>query len=332
MPNAPNDPLLRGLDTPLRATYYPLGFPMEVQTNDPWVLAHLDGVFGIFPEAPPQDPPMRIRIACDPVGTEGPPWPRVVTRAYRDFFGVVGGGENYMMCDVARREGLAFFSPALLEDRDRVCTDFIEPFAYMVIQRHWATPVHASCVVRDGVGICMAGGSMSGKSTLAYFCAKSGYQLLSDNAIWLLNKGGDGNLRGNPARPRLRLPACELFPELRSLPVSRRPDGSEIIVPTEEMLRGRLTTIARLGPVVFLDRQSVEGASSIGHVAPEEAHRRLFADRNPRIDEPLVMQECERVIREAVRDGAYAMRYTTLDQALECLDRILEMHSSTRGK
>src|ERR1035441_165789 len=99
----------------------------------------------------------------------------------------------------------------------------------MTIQRHWATPLHAACVVRGGQGICLAGDSTAGKSTLAYFCAKSGYQVLSDNGVWLLNATDNRRLMGNPSRLRLRLPARDLFPELSRLPVSQRANGEEFL-------------------------------------------------------------------------------------------------------
>jgi len=323
MPNTTvsNDPLLRGLGTPLRRVYYPLGFQLQVETNDARVLAHAAASFGIFREGAPQSPPMHMRVLCDPDATAGPPWPKHSFRASGDLFTVVGGPENFLICDLQRREATGFFSPAMLEDRDYFCTDFLETFAYMTIQRHWATPIHAACVVRDGHGICLAGNSTSGKSTLAYFCAKSGYALLSDNSVWLLNGRENRNLLGNPSRLYLRVQARDLFPELSQLPASRRASGEEFLaIPTEQMIPGHLATEAKPGPFVFLDR--CEGPASFRRISTDEAHRRLFLDRNPAIDEPHVMRETERVIGEAICTGAYSMRYATLEQALACLDQL----------
>jgi hypothetical protein len=317
------DPLLRRLGTPLRAVYYPLGFPLEIETNDPRVLTHADASFGIFRQRSPQDPPLRLRVLCDPAATAGPPWPAHSYRASRDLFTVVSGPENFLVCDLQSREATGFFSPALLEDRDHFCTDFMESFVYMTIQRHWATPVHAACVVRDGVAICLAGDSNAGKSTLAYDCAKSGYELLSDNSVWLLNATEKRTLLGNPSRLRLRLPARDFFPELRALPVSTQANGDEYLaVPAQEMLAGHIVVEAQPGPFVFLDRRTTPAAPALEPVPLEEAHARLFRDRNPAIDEPHVLRETERVIGESIRAGAYSMRYTTLEQALACLEEI----------
>ncbi len=318
-----NDPLLRLLATPLRMVCYPLGFPLEVETNDARVLAHAAASFGIFGEGAPQSPPLRFRALCDPGATAGPPWPRHSYRGSGDLFTVVSGPENFMVCDLGRREATAYFSAALLDERDYFCTDFLESFVYMTIQRHWATPLHAAGVVRDGLGICLAGNSTAGKSTLAYFCAKSGYQLLSDNGVWLLNAADNPGLLGNPSRLRLRLPARKLFPELGHLPVSHRANDNEFVaVPTEQILPGRLATHAEPGPIVFLDRRTAPTLTALERVSPEETHRRLFFGRNLAIDEPSVIEASERTIRRAVRSGAYSMCYATLEQALECLNSI----------
>jgi len=314
---------LRRLGTPLRAVYHPLGFPLEVETNDARVLAHAAASFGVFREGRPQGPPMQMRVICDPHAKAQPPWPAHSFRASGDLFTLVGGPENFLICDLQRRQATAFLAPALLEDRDYFCTDFLESFVYMTIQRHWATPIHAACVVRDGQGICLAGNSTSGKSTLAYFCAKSGYALLSDNSVWLRNARENRNLLGNPSRLHLRVQARELFPELGGLPASRHANGQEFLaVPIAEMLPERLAIEAQPGPFVFLDRCAATAHPSLEPFSIEEAHRRLVADRNPNIDEPHVMRETERVIGEAVGAGAYSMRYATLQQALECLDQI----------
>jgi hypothetical protein len=317
------NPLLRGLATPLRGVYYPLGFPLEVESNDARVLAHATATFGIFREGAEQDPPMRIKVVCDPNGTAGPPWPAHSFRGFGDVYTVVGGAENFMVCDLERRQATAFFSPAFLQDRDYFCTTFLEGFVYMTIQRHWATPMHAACVVRDGCGICLAGDSTAGKSTLAYYCAKSGYGLLADNGVWLLNATENRSLLGNPSRLRLRLTARDLFPEVRGLPVSRRANGEDFLaVPIEQMLPRRWVTRAEPGPIVFLDRRTAPTPTVLEPVSPEEAFRRVFFDRSLTVDEPHVIRASERTIREAVRGGAYSMRYTSLEQALECLNQI----------
>ena len=162
---------------------------------------------------------------------------------------------------------------------------------------------------------------MSGKSTLAYFCAKSGYALLSDNSVWMRNARQNRNLLGNPSRLHLRVQARDLFPELGHLPASRHGSSEELLaVPTEKMLSGHVVTEAKPGPFVFLDRR--EGPASVLRIPSDEAHRRLFLDRNPAVDEPHVMQLNKRVIEETVGAGAFVMRYGTLSQALECLNQV----------
>ncbi|GEM_PF-6185091 len=323
------DPLLRSVETPLHATFHPHGFPLEIETNDSRLLAHAAASFGIFSPSATPYPPIRMRIVCDHEATAGPPWPKLAYRASRDTFLMVSGTENFLTCHAERREAAGFFSPSMLDDQVYFCTNFLESFVYMIIQRHWVAPFHAACVVRDGRGFCLAGNSGSGKSTLAYFCAKSGYRMLSDNLVWVLRSRENQKLLGNPSRLRLRVATRELFPELNGLPVSEEGNERFFAIPTQEMLHGRLVTEAQLGPIVFLERQSGSGRSKIEagveRVSADEAHRRLWVDRNQHIDEPHVMREIEQTIADLVIRGAYNMRYTSLQEALDGLERVAQL-------
>jgi len=265
---------------------------------------------------------VRLRAICVPEASSVRPWPTHSYRAYRDLFTVVGDANNFLVCDLERREATGFFSSGVLEDREHFREMYLEAFTYMTLQRHWVTPVHAACVVRDGLGICLAGGSGSGKSTLAYACVKAGYSLLSENEVFLLNSG-DLALHGNPARMRLRPSTSELFPELRNAPTAVRDNGEPYLaLLTQDWFPDRLATRAEVGPLVFLDRQAARATADVVDVSAEEARRLLFEDRNAAIDEPHVLRESERAITRAVRDGAYRMRYSTLQQALDCLRRL----------
>ena len=320
------DPLLRHAAAPLHGVFHPLGFRLEIETNDQRVLDAAESSYGVFRPKDHQDEPLRLRVLCIPDSKGVPPWPQHTFRAYRDWFTIVGSAENYLAGDLQSREGIGFFSSAFLDCRDYFTSIFLDAFTYMSLQRHWMTPFHAAAVVRNGRAVCLSGNTRAGKSTLAYACVKAGYSLLTDNSAFMLNAGTSGRLRGNPSRLNLRLSARNFFPELAGLPVSYRDDPSAepyFAVPTRQMFPNQLVTEAEPGPIVFLKRPKRPlDTPMLEDVAPEIARQRLFDDRNPAVDEPHVMEETKRVLGNAVQFGAYQLQYSTLDLALECLDKI----------
>src|SRR6516165_752651 len=56
------DPLQQGLDLPLKGAFYPLGFPLEVETNSADVLRGLEESFSGFQPMFPR-PPLRLHVA-----------------------------------------------------------------------------------------------------------------------------------------------------------------------------------------------------------------------------------------------------------------------------
>ncbi len=325
MPDTTIDPLLRSLETPLRMRLFPLGFPLDIESNDPRVLDNAQSSFGVFTQSQ-NTAPLRMRIVCVPGANSTPPWPEHSFRGHRDWFTVVSGPENFLVADLERAEAQAFFSPALIEDRDYFCITFFEASVYMTLQRHWMTPFHAAAVERDGFGICLAGSSGAGKSTLAYACARAGFGLLSDNTVYLVNSDTHPALLGNPSRLTLRAAARALFPELHSMATSHREKGDEILaIRAQTRFPERLVTRAEPGPVIFLQRGELERGgtdAALDEIPADEARDLLFQDRNPYVDEPHVLAESKRVIARTVRNGAYRMRYTTVEQAIECLKQI----------
>jgi len=78
---------------------------------------------------------------------------------------------------------------------------------------------------RNGIGVALCGESMSGKSTLAYACARAGWQYISDDGTYLLRKESGRYAIGEHHSVRFREDARELFPELRDRLPMVRPNG-----------------------------------------------------------------------------------------------------------
>src|SRR5688572_24324822 len=93
------DPLLRRLDAPQRDTFHPLGFDLEIETNDERILQCASHSYGVFERLPSAAEPMRFRLVRDAASAEAPPWPLASYRAWGDLFTVVCGGGNFVVAD-----------------------------------------------------------------------------------------------------------------------------------------------------------------------------------------------------------------------------------------
>ena len=72
--------------------------------------------------------------------------------------------------------------------------------------------------------ICLTGVSGSGKSSLAFACARAGWTFVSDDATWL-PIDEPAIAVGRPRHARFREDAPRLFPELARYAAEQRPNG-----------------------------------------------------------------------------------------------------------
>lgn len=304
---------------PFGAGFYPLGLRLEIATNDRRVLGCAESSFGVFPKAECAGQPLRLRFLRLESGA-APPWPAAACRAWGGLFSVVCGPDNFVTADLARGTAMGFFSPAMLDDREFFRWTFLDCAVYMMLQRRGLTPVHGACVVREERGICLCGPAGAGKTSLAYCCARAGYRLLADDVLFLRRSPAGLRLRGNPARLHLPLDARQLFPEFSGMPAGVRHDGSEFLVlQTRDVLPGCAITQAEPGAVVVLARGAAR--PFLEEITAEEAHRLLFSTL-PRMDDEPTMAAHQAAIRELVREGAYRLHYSSLDDAQRQLDAL----------
>ncbi len=312
------DPLLRALPAPFRKVLYPLGKPLLVESNDAHVLECARLSFGHFPRAGASGRVIRLRLLRDPQAGSRPPWPRALFRSWQDLLWISCGGDNVAVADLQKRQAVGYFSGSMLEDAEFFRWTFLDALTYSTLVWHDFTFVHAAAVVREGLVFCLAGPAGTGKTSLAYHCARHGYRLLGDDAVLLSHRPGALRLRGNPARLHFAVEARQLFPELVQCPVSLRHDGREFLAIAPKKL-GVRTVVgeSKAGAVVFLDRG---GKPGLRRVPAPEAFELLYRPRP--LYSPRVMQAQRRDIARLVRCGAFRMGYRTLDEALELLNRI----------
>jgi hypothetical protein len=115
--------------------------------------------------------------------------------------------------------------------------------------------LHAAGVVRGERGIVLMGPAGSGKSTLTIACARRGFGVFAEDAVFVRVRPNALEWWGLPWVQRLLPDARTLFPELAGLPDHVRPNGeSKIDVELDRVHPGRTVPCAAPGPIVLLSR------------------------------------------------------------------------------
>ena len=149
------------------------------------------------------------------VQDEAAPYPRDVYQ-YR----ILDGGRvfRYMpgsmgVMDVLRRDSTTFVSPSHVADRAQFNFDVLETGAIGLIAHLDRQPLHAAAVRFDDLMILLAGPSGTGKSTLTYALARAGFEVITDDSVYLQMQP---RLRawGMPTVLHLSEESQQFFPEL----------------------------------------------------------------------------------------------------------------------
>jgi hypothetical protein len=315
------DPLGHSEPLPLAERFFPLGFPLVLRTNSEDVLvAAREGWCEYEPAF--QTPPIELRVIVR--GDEStaphasPQGPAFCGQGH--LLALVMGPDNVAVCDLDRCFGFARLTPAVARNHLFASFHFLDSMAYVSISQRYATPVHGSCVARNGDGILLVGGAGAGKSSLAWACSRAGLAYVCDDGVWVLRDAPELTLLGKCQRIRFRPEALDLFPELRELPRREAVLGKHSFEVRTADVPGLVTARrCRLGKLIFLERQP-SGPAQFEPVEPEEARRRLSAV-GPLYDFH-TWQQHEVSRAQLARNGGLALRYSRLSDGVE---RILSL-------
>jgi hypothetical protein len=306
-------------DVPLhkRATFYPLGFPLELATNSEAVIAAARQSWGMFELTYPEAK-LKISITVTDHEEDRLP-PRPVFRPHQHLMSIVSDVNNHAICDLSRGFAAVWVTRRVAENAGFLRLRFLESCVMTMLVGRYLAPIHSALIARNGVGVALCGESLAGKSTLSYAAARSGWTLIADDGMFLLRQGNDRYAVGNPYSVRFREDAKFLFPELEKYRVKLRPNGGiGMEVRTSELPIATVTGCS-IDHVVFL-RRSRSGPASVDRYNAAEAL--AWFERAVLFGPDEAQAEQRETYKRLLKAGVWELHYSDLSDAVELLNQL----------
>jgi hypothetical protein len=310
-PSRPQDALLYDMHLPLRGTFYPLGFAVEIITNDATVLEAAHESFShnsLCRDAAA----LQVRVGVsEGGGPECPPEP--TRREYNHLYSLTADTNNHAVLDLKTCASFVWLNKSALKSKLYFRYNFLEKVVYLLLGASVVTDIHAACVSRHGRGILLCGDSGAGKSTLSYACAKAGWIYTSDDTSYLINASAHPRVIGHSHRIRFRPASKDLFPELANCKLTPRMEGKPSIeVPISALPPVRTAAETDVHAIVYLHRHP-SATGSLVHLpkgtATEHMRKELFSAGEIRAKHEQTLEILSDI-------PTYDLHYYTLDQAI----------------
>jgi hypothetical protein len=311
----PQDALLYDMELPLRRTFYPLGFAVEIVTNDPAVLEAANESFG-HRRLRHGNTVLQVHIGVSQRnGSACPPEP--TRREYNHLYSLVADTNNQAIIDLKTGTNFVWLQKSTLRNKLYFRYNFLEKVVYLLLGASVVTDLHAACISKNHFGILLCGDSGAGKSTLSYACARAGWTYTSDDTSYLINDSTVPHVIGHSHRVRFRPAARELFPELENHAVTPRMEGKPSIeVPMSELPFLATATEARVHSIVYLNRYPAAAGKLVPlpeGTAPQRMRKELFSAGEIRTKHESSLEALSSV-------PTYELEYCELGQAMSQLD------------
>ncbi len=318
-PARPQDALLYDMQLPLRSIYYPLGFPVEILTNDPQVLVAATESFG-HGHLRYDEPVLQVRVGVSPgEGSSIPPEP--TRREFNHLYSLLADQHNHAVLDLQTCTNFVWLNKAALRNRLYFRYNFLEKVVYLLLGASVVTDIHAACVSKRGKGILLCGDSGAGKSTLAYACARAGWTYTSDDTSYLINASTAPRIIGHSHRMRFRPTAKTLFHELAPFETTPRLEGKPSIeIPVSRLPPLDTACEANVHAIVHLHRHPFAKASLIPLPQGTATHRfqeELFSAG-------AIRKKHEKLLEKLNPVPNYELQYVDLENAIEQLDLLAD--------
>ncbi len=311
----PPDALLCDMELPWCERFYPLGYPIDIVTNAPEVLAIARETFG-HSRAARASEPLRVHVGVSP-GGERSRLPEPTRREFNHLYSLVADAPNQALLDLKTGTSFIWMTQAAISDGIYFRYNFLEKAVYLQLGAFLVTDIHAACVSRNGRGFLLCGASGAGKTTLAYACATNGWTYTSDDTSYLISESNPPRVIGHSHRIRFRPAAALLFPEVALHPRMPRMEGkASIEIQLAELPQLSTATETTVDSIICLNRYP--GATGhIERLAPGAATMRmrdeLYSAGEIRAGHVLALEKLWNV-------PTFRLDYCDLTEAVELLD------------
>jgi energy-coupling factor transporter ATP-binding protein EcfA2 len=314
----PQEALLSNMELPLRDIFYPLGYAVEIVTNELAVLEAANESFGHARLSRP-GATLQVRIGIsDGDDLECPSEP--TRRQYNHLYSLVADAGNQALLDLKSCIGFIWLQKTAVRNRLYFRYNFLEKAVYLLLGSSVVTDLHAACVGKNGKGILLCGDSGAGKSTLAYACARAGWTYTSDDTSYLINSSSVPRVIGHSHRMRFRPTAKTLFPELEGRELTPRLEGKPSLeIPTSELPDLITASEARVHSIVYLNR-SASGTGSLTSLPEATATQRM---RKELYSAGEIRAKHEKILEIFSGVPTYELQYPDLDRAIYQLDLLV---------
>jgi energy-coupling factor transporter ATP-binding protein EcfA2 len=318
-PGRPQDALLYDMELPLHGIFYPLGFPVEILTNDPTVLEVAKESFG-HRRLRRGHTTLQVRIGIsDGGGSSIPPEP--TRREFNHLYSLLADTDNHAVLDLKTCVNFIWLNKSALKSKLYFRYNFLEKVVYLLLGASAVTDIHAACVGKNGKSILLCGDSGAGKSTLAYACARAGWTYTSDDTSYLINDSAVPRVIGHSHRMRFRPEAKDLFSELAGLEVTARMEGKPSIeVPVSVFPNLNSACEANVHAIVYLNRYPSAKATLISlptGTATKRIQKELFSAGE-------IREKHEKILDRLSTILTYELQYCDLDEAVEQLSFLVD--------
>jgi energy-coupling factor transporter ATP-binding protein EcfA2 len=309
------DALLCDMELPRRSIFYPLGYPVEIITNDTAVLEAARESFGHC-ELRRNCAMLQICVGVSRGDTSACP-PEPTRREYNYLYSLVADVNNQALLDLRSGTNFTWVTSTTVDNKTYFRYNFLEKAVYLLLGASVVTDLHAACVSKHGKGILLVGDSGAGKSTLAYACARAGWTYTSDDTSYLINDSDVPRVIGHSHRARFRPSAKALFPELERFGLTPRMEGKPSIeVAISDLPVEATAAEATVDLIIHLNRTP----SATGRLtrlptgtATERACRELYSAGE-------IRAKHERLLEILSEVPTYELQYCELSQGIAALE------------
>jgi hypothetical protein len=310
--------LLSDMNLPLRKSFFPLGFAVEILTNDPGVMNAAVQSFG-HRRLRHGVTGLQIRVGVSEGTTKQCP-PLPVRRQAGHLYTMVADPHNQAVLDLKSGMNFIWIERSAVLSHNYLRQNFLEKVVYLLLGASTVTDIHAGCVSKEGKGILLCGDSGAGKSTLAYGCARTGWIYTSDDTCYLLHSAGAPRVVGHSHRVRFRPEARELFPELAEHTATIRLEGKPSIeLPTSALSMVSSSAEVTVNAIVYLKR--AQGSRAVLHALPKGSGAsrltdELFSAGDVRIQHAIHLETL-------AATPTFELHYEKLDEGILALQQLL---------